>query len=220
MELKNVNIFPYLGRIMSNVDNDAPAVQARLKKARASWAHLGKVLRAENVSSRVSTMFYWATIQAVLLSGSEIWTFTLHLLASLEGFHGCAALRITGLMPKRSQSGQWLYPKSATVLKAAGLLTINQYIDTRRHTVSRYITHRPVYDTVMNPERLTGTLPRQLWCNQDLDLPEIYQAPLPLTLRNDSAAVVRGRAHSAPPRAVWPDGRLRYMDAPEGGAVL
>ena len=71
VELTNVETFSYLGRNTHNNNDNTPAVQARLKKARASWARLGKVLRAENVSSRVSTMFYWATIQAVMLSANE-----------------------------------------------------------------------------------------------------------------------------------------------------
>ena len=60
-----------------------------------------------------------------------------------------------------------------------GLFTIEQYIEKRRHTVAKYITRRPVYDMMLNTERLTGTPPFQLWCNQDLDLPNISEVPLP-----------------------------------------
>lgn len=67
-------------------------------------------------------MFYRATIQVVLLSGSEIWTLASHLLASLEGFHVCAARRIMGNIFNKLQIGQWIYPTSTAVLKAAGLL--------------------------------------------------------------------------------------------------
>ena len=167
-------------------------------------------------------MFYRATVQAVLLSASATWTLTPHLLASLEGFHVCAARRITGLMPKKLRSGQWLYPKSEAVLKAAGLHTIDEYIGQRRHMVAKYITSRPVYDMVKGVKRLTGTPPRLLWTDQNLDLPEVYETPLPSSPRNTAnAAVVRGRAHSAPPNGNRPDGRLRYMDAPPGiGAAL
>ena len=85
-----------------------------------------------------------------------------HLLATLEGFHICAARRITDMMPVKLQSGQWLYPKSTALLKVAGLLTMYQYVGKRRHTVSRYIAHRPVYAMLMNAERLTGTPPHLL----------------------------------------------------------
>ena len=219
VELTDVEVFPYLGRVLSKYDDNAPAVQTRLKKARASWARLGKVLRAENVSPRVSAMFYRATVQAVLLSGSETWTVTPHLMVSLEGFHVCAARRITGLMPKKLRSGQWIYPKTEAVLKAVGLHTIETYIGKRRHTVAKYITGRPVYDMVTSAKRLTGTPPRLLWTEQNLELPEVYETSLPSSPRYfDNAAVVRGRAHSAPQRRdrTRPDPRLRYMDAPDG----
>ena len=151
------------------------------------------------------------------MSGSETWTMTPHLLASLEGFHVCAARRITGLMPKKLRSGQWIYPKSEAVLKAAGLQTIETYIGKRRHTVAKYITGRPVYDMVMSAKRLTGTPPRLLWTEQNLELPEVYETSLPSSPRNTAnAAVVRGRAHSAPPIGNRPNGRMRYMDAPDG----
>ena len=165
-------------------------------------------------------MFYRATVQAVLLSGSKTWTVTPHLLASLEGFHVCAARRITGLMPKKLRSGQWIYPKSEAVLKAAGLQTIEYYIGKRRNTVAKYITGRPVYDMVMSAKRLTGTPPRLLWTEQNLELPEAtdYETSLPSSPRNiANATVVRGRAHSAPARGPnRPDPSVRYMDAPDG----
>ena len=122
------------------------------------------------------------------------------------------------MMPKKLRSGQWIYPKSEVVLKAAGLLTIDQYIGKRRHTVAKYITGRPVYDMVTSAKRLTGTPPRLLWTEQNLELPEVYETSLPSSPRNANTAVVRGRAHSAPPRGNRPDGRLRYMDAPDGAA--
>ena len=123
------------------------------------------------------------------------------------------------MMPKKMRSRQWLYPKSAVVLKAAGLHTIKQYIGKRRHTMAKYITGRPVYNMVISAKRLTGMPQHLLWTDQNLDIPEVYEAPLsssPCTY--DSAAVVQGRAHSAPP-GNQPEGWLRYMDAPEGAAL-
>ena len=84
-----------------------------------------------------------------------------------RGFHVCAARRITGLIPKKLRSGQWTYPKSEVVLKAAGLHTIETYIGKWRHTVAKYITGRPVYDMVVSATRLTGTPPCLLWTDQN-----------------------------------------------------
>ena len=121
-------------------------------------------------------------------------------------------------MTKKLRSGQWIYPKREALLKAARLLTIKQYVGKRRHTVAKYITGRPVYDMVMSAKRLTGTPPRLFLTEQNLELPEAYETSLPSSPRNfANAAVVRGRAHSAPARGPSrPDPRLRYMDAPDG----
>jgi hypothetical protein len=54
-------------------DNDSQAMRLNLKKARKSWAQVSRVLRAENASPKVCGVFYKATVQAVLLFGSETW---------------------------------------------------------------------------------------------------------------------------------------------------
>ena len=105
------------------------------------------------------------------------------------------------------------------MLKAAGLYTINEYIGKRRHMVVKCTTGRPVYAMVLSVKRLTGTPPRLLWTDQNLDLPEIYETPLPSFLRNATAVVVWGRVHSAPPNGNRPNGRLRYMDALEDATL-
>ena len=72
-ELEQVEIFQYLGRLLAFDDNDIQAVGCNLKKARKSWSRISRVLRAENASPRVCGLFYKATVQAVLLFGSETW---------------------------------------------------------------------------------------------------------------------------------------------------
>ena len=68
-------------------------------------------------------MFYKATVQSVLLFGSKTWCLAPTALKSLERFHIKAARRMTGMLPKLT-SGRWKYPKTQTVLAAAGLRTI------------------------------------------------------------------------------------------------
>ena len=69
MEL--VEVFKYLGRLIAYDDEDTRSVCGNLKKAWRVWARISRVLRAENASSHVCGMFYKATVQAVLLFGSE-----------------------------------------------------------------------------------------------------------------------------------------------------
>ena len=75
--LNQVEVFKYLGRLVSYDDVDTQAIRGNLKKCRKTWARISKVLRAENTSSRVCGMFYWATVQSILLYGSETWTVAL-----------------------------------------------------------------------------------------------------------------------------------------------
>ena len=96
----------------------------QLRKAQGVWGRLSRVMRAENASPRVCGLFYKATVQAVLLFGSETWCLSPANLRLLEGFHVRAARRMTGMMPKKKSDGSWEYPDSAEVLKAACLHTV------------------------------------------------------------------------------------------------
>ena len=42
--LERVEVFKYLGRLVSMEDEDAPAINANIAKARRAWARLLKVL--------------------------------------------------------------------------------------------------------------------------------------------------------------------------------
>ncbi len=61
------------------------------------------MLRAENASPKVSGVFYKATVQAVLLFGSEMWKLSPVNLKSLEGFHIKAAQLMAGIQPIRTR---------------------------------------------------------------------------------------------------------------------
>ena len=61
-ELERVEIFKYLGRLITFRDDDTPVVRGNLVKARRVWARISCVLRAENTSTHVCGMFYTATV--------------------------------------------------------------------------------------------------------------------------------------------------------------
>jgi len=92
--LERVEVFRYLGRLLSQDDDDIQAVRSQLCKARGTWARIGQVLRRENAPPRVSAKFYKAIVQSVLLYGSETWVLSSAVLARLEGFHLRAAYRM------------------------------------------------------------------------------------------------------------------------------
>ncbi len=77
-------MFKYLGRLLAYDDNNTQAMRGNLKKARKSWGQVLRILRAENFSPKVCGVFYKATVQAVLLFGSETWKLSPSSLKSLE----------------------------------------------------------------------------------------------------------------------------------------
>ncbi len=96
-DLERAEVFEYLGQLLTYDNNDFQAMQLNLKKAHKSWARVSCVLRVENASPKISGIFYIATVQAVLLFGSETWKLSPSSLKSLEGFHLRAACRMVGM---------------------------------------------------------------------------------------------------------------------------
>ena len=65
--------------------------------------------------------------------------------------------------------GEWVYPHFANVLQAAGLGTLEHYINKRRHTIANTIRGRSILDECRGAERATS-IPRHLnWWQQRLN---------------------------------------------------
>jgi hypothetical protein len=86
-KLERVEVFKYLGRLLAYDNNDAQAVRGNLKKARDIWARLFRTIRVENASPSACGIFYKATMQSILLFGSETWNLSTVSLNCLEGNH-------------------------------------------------------------------------------------------------------------------------------------
>jgi hypothetical protein len=140
-ELERVEVFKYLGRLIVYDDADTQAMRSNMRKARGCWARVLRVLRAENVTARTCGMFYKATVQAILLFGSETWSLSPTSVKRLEGFHICAVWRMSGMRPERKANGSWSYLRSKDVLEAARMQTIAHYMDVRRQTVANFIVN-------------------------------------------------------------------------------
>jgi hypothetical protein len=169
-ELERVEVFKYLGRLLAYDDNDTQAIRGNLAKARKTWARVSRVLRAENAPPKVCGVFYKATIQAVLLFGSETWNLAPSGLKCLEGFHLRAAWRMSGKRPMKRPDGTWRYPNSEQVLREVGLQTINHYIGARRQHVASFIVNRPIFGLCLEGVRKRGSATRHFWWEQPLDL--------------------------------------------------
>ena len=69
-QLQTVPSFKYLGIILTEGDDDWPAVAGNLGKARKSWGRLQRILSREGATKRVSGNFFKAVVQQVLLFGA------------------------------------------------------------------------------------------------------------------------------------------------------
>jgi hypothetical protein len=169
-ELEKVEVFKYLGRLIAYNDTNTQAMQSNLRKARGCWAQILHVLRAENADARTCGMFYKATMQAVLLYGSEMCNLSPTSLKQLEGFHICAVWQMSGLRPEKKPNGSWLYPHLKDVLKAAGLHTITHYMGVRRQTVTNFIVNWPIWELCAGAVRRRRLPIRPFWWDQLMDL--------------------------------------------------
>ncbi len=70
-ELERVEVFKYLGRLLAYDDNYARTVRGNLRKAQCIWARIPHMIRSENAPPHVCGVFYKATMQSILLFGSE-----------------------------------------------------------------------------------------------------------------------------------------------------
>jgi hypothetical protein len=169
--LEQVEVFKYLGRLMSQDDDDIQAIRAQIRKARSTWAHIGQVLRSENVLPFVAARFYQAIIQAILLYGSKLWVISWTAMARLEGFHIRAAYRMAKKnKPKRGPNREWIYPRSEDVLKECGMKTMEEYILARGQTIAVYVATRPILDECRQGKDKRGAIPCRWWWEQPMDL--------------------------------------------------
>jgi hypothetical protein len=144
-KIKKVTNFKYLGRIINNEDEDLPAVEKQLMKARMTWGRIGKLLKKKTKSNpKVMSIFYKVIIQSVLLYGSESWVLTNRIKNKLNSFHRRCSRYITG-RHIRLVNDVWIYPDSAVTLEMADLLPIEEYIEKRKSTVCEYTMSTDIF---------------------------------------------------------------------------
>ncbi len=128
------------------------------------------MLRSENASPKVCGVFYKATIQAVLLFGSETWNLAPSGMVCLEGFHLRAAWRILGIPPWKRPDGTWEYSNLEKVLRDVGLQCISHYIGMRRQHIANFIVQWSIFLLCLEEVRKRGSAPCQFWWEQPMDL--------------------------------------------------
>ncbi len=172
--LERVKVFQYLGRLLSQDDDDVRAVQSQLCKARGTWAWVGQVLRRENAPPRVGAKFYKVIVKSVLLYGSETWVLSPAVLARLEGFHTPTAYQMANEnVPRRGINLQWVYPPTDKVLEECGMHTIQHYIDVQWETIAKYVVGRSIHAECLGADRKRSSVPRRWWWEQKMCLDDV-----------------------------------------------
>ena len=155
--------FKYLGRVLDEKDDDNHAIDRQLKRAKAKWARVGKVLSVQTTDPRVRGYFYKAILQAVLLYGSESWVISEIKLKQLRSFHHRVARYITGRHIKQLADGTYECPPTEEVLETAGLYPLETYIERRKNTIWTAIKNRPIIERCKNSTALSTTGRRTTW---------------------------------------------------------
>ena len=142
--------------MLTNTDNDWPAVAGNIRKARANWGRLARILGQEGTDQKVSHSFYTAVTQHVLLFGAESWVLTKKMESALGVFQGRVARSLTGRQPRRGRDGKWFYPYLAGALKEAVFVRARTSVLQRHNTVAQFIATRPILGLCEVAERRRG----------------------------------------------------------------
>jgi hypothetical protein len=140
--IENVHEFKYLGRIVTDTDDDKATIVHNLNKAGNAWGQINRLLSQEKKRNlKAMTSIYCAIIQAILLYGSETWVMTgSNTLRRLEIFHRKCARFLTGQFIHQQENGDWIYPHTEDIFKQTGLEPIENYIEKRKVQVARYLS--------------------------------------------------------------------------------
>ena len=166
--IERVQEFTYLGRVLSEDDDDTKCIERQLAKARSRWWRMARILKYEGANAKTMAKFYMATIQAILLYGSESWVLTKGHLRQLNSFHLRSVRYMTGKHIRKKNNDSWDYPDHEDLLRKCQLQEIGHYIEKRRKTLDQYLrTHKMELmheaDQIRTPPR---SMRKILWWNQ------------------------------------------------------
>ena len=164
--LQAVPSFKYLGIILTEGDDDWPAVTGNLGKARKSWGRLQWILSREGATKRVLGNFFKAVVQQVLLFGAETWVVSPTMERALSAFIYEATRRITGRQPRRGRDGNWFYPSLMGSMKEAGFTDVRMSITRSQNMVAQYIATRPLLELCEGAKQQGGARVTMRWWDQ------------------------------------------------------
>ena len=139
VEIEKVKEFKYLGRVLSDNDNDTKCIIDNIRKARQQWNCIARFLKREGASARIMAKFYITIVQAVLLYGADSWAITKRDLHRLQCFHKRALRYMSGSHIRKVDNNTWTYPDHEGLLHKCGLSSIEAYLERRRSTLWSFL---------------------------------------------------------------------------------
>ena len=103
-----VTEFKYLGRILTALEDDWPAVVENMLEVQKLWARLSQILGWEGEDPQTSGTFYKVVVQATLLFGVETWVLSHRIRKTHGRFHHRVARHLVGMRPGRDMMGRWV----------------------------------------------------------------------------------------------------------------
>ena len=98
--------FKSLGRMLTALDDDWPAVAVNMSNSWRRWEWISRILVREGADPRASGTFYKAMVQATLLFGVETWVVIPRIGRTLGSFHHRVARRLVGIWTRRYMMGR------------------------------------------------------------------------------------------------------------------
>ena len=95
--LQQVPEYTYLGRIITETDEDSTTICHNLIKARKLWYNIQSILRNKNTTIPIATAIFRTLIESVLLYAAETWSPTKQQLKETRSFQYHCLLRISGI---------------------------------------------------------------------------------------------------------------------------
>ena len=128
--LKVVSSFKYLGRVMTDDDNDDTAVAARLSTARGVFAGLKRQLFKYEMSPNTRVAIFESVVVSSVLYGCETWVLSVTSAQALDTFQQRGLRHCLNMHPTMVD-GRPNYPRAVDVLRKANVRLLSERVRER-----------------------------------------------------------------------------------------
>lgn len=101
--LERVPDFKYIGRMMTDTNDDWLTILFNIKKDRKRWACISKLLRCFKISRTYASTYYKVVVLTVLLYGSETWVISGLMWQKLRSFNHSIARSLSHIKGQKTR---------------------------------------------------------------------------------------------------------------------